>query len=289
MPLLPSSLTKARLCFWKPHPQGDAFDQAAQMPDLVGASSEFEGMDPLSLGLRGLGSRLEELDTRALITPDIFPSGVDSTSWLHMRHLKVEFYPCAPDGRWYFSGPRGENPHATGFTITREEHYPPGQEDDEEMHVLLSDEEEENTSGEELYILRQTDMFRTLPIAEHINPLLLAFASSLRQKMPSLEDAELFTWLTWRPSEERAQEYEGSDDAPPLAEDQTIMFRWGVRYDAPKGDGKGKVTWQVGEDWRPADEIMKAFEDLVGGDGENIEWEAFEFVEERELDPADFM
>lgn len=291
MPQLPSSFTKARLWFWKPNPQGDAFDQAAQMPDLVGALSEFEGMDPVSLGLRDLGSRLEELDIRTLITPDVFPSGGDSTSWPHMRHLKVEFYPCAPDGRWYFSGPRGENPHATGFAITRQEHYPPGQEDDQEMHVLLSDEEEENTSGEELYVLRRPDMFRTLPIAEHINPLLLAFASSLqRQKMPSLEDAELFTWLTWRPSEERAQEYEGSDDAPSSAEDETTMFRWGVRYDAPKGDdGKGKVTWQVGQGWRPADEIMKAFEHLVGGDGENIEWEAFEFAGEREpLDPAYF-
>jgi hypothetical protein len=64
------------------------------------------------------------------------------------------------------------------------------------------------------------------------------------------------------------------------------MFGWGVRYDAPApGDGKGKVTWQVGEDWRPDAEIIKAFEDLVGGDGENMEWGAFEFVGEREEDP----
>ena len=293
MPLLPSSLTKARLWFWKPNAYGDGMDQAAQMPDLVGASpspsaNEFEGMDPVSLGLRDLGSRLEELDICALITPDLFPSSSNGLLWLYMRHIKVEFYPCAPDGRWYFSGPRGENPYATGFAITREEHYPPGQEDDDETHKLMSDEEDEYWGDEGIYDTRQPDMFRTLPIAERINPLLLAFVSSLqRQKMPSLQDAELFTWLTWRPSIERVEEYEESDEVPPTSdEEETVMFRWGVRYEAPAvgGDGKGKVTWQVGEDWRPDAETIKAFEDLVGGDGENMEWKAFEFLERRKQD-----
>ncbi|KAK0718700.1 hypothetical protein B0T21DRAFT_295904 [Apiosordaria backusii] len=300
MPLLPSSLTKVRLWFWRPSSHWDEVDQAAQMPDLVGASSsssstnEFEGIDPVSLGLRDLGSRLEELDVCALITPDLFPSGSDGLSWPHMRHLNVEFHPCAPDGSWYFSGPRGEDPHATGFAITREEHYPPGQEDDDETHELMSDEKEEyRGDAPDIYDLRNPDMFRLRPIAERINPLLLAFASSLqRQKMPALRDAELFTWLTWRPSKERAKEYEGSDDVPPTSyEEETVMFRWGVRYEAPAvgGDGKGKVTWQVGEDWRPEDGVIKAFEDLVGGDGENMEWKAFEFVEEREQDPEDYI
>lgn len=92
-------------------------------------------------------------------------------------------------------------------------------------------------------INRQPDMFRVLPIAERINPLLLAFASSLRREdMPSLQDAELFTWLTWRPSEKRAREYEGSDDGPPSAEDEVVLFRWGARYEVPDYGGKGKVT-----------------------------------------------
>ena len=310
MPLLPSSLAKVRLWFWRPSSHGDEMDQAAQMPDLVGSSStneEFEDMDPVSLGLRDLGSRLEELDVRALITPDLFPSG--GLSWPHMRHLKVEFHPCAPDGRWYFSGPRGEDPHQTGFAITQgeKEHYPPppGQEDDddndEKTDELMSHEEEEYSGdAPDIYDLRSPDMFRLRPIAERINPLLLAFASSLQrgQKMPALRDAELFTWLTWRPSKERAEEYEGSDDVPPTSyEDETVIFRWGVRYEAAPavgggGDGKGKVTWQVGEDWRPEKRVIKAFEHLVGGDGDgekNMEWKAFEFVEEREQDPEDYI
>ncbi|KAJ0270103.1 hypothetical protein COL940_011937 [Colletotrichum noveboracense] len=286
MPSLPSSLIKARLWFWRLNPYGGDADQAVHMPDLVGASpsspSEFEGMDPVSLGLRDLGSCLAELNIRALITPDLFRS----SSWPHMRHLRVEFHPCAPDGRWYFSGPRGEDPYPTGYAVTREEHYPPGSEDVEKTHALMSREEDEFEGDDEMCLERRPDMFRILPIAERIDPLLLAFVSSLRrQDTPSLEDAEMFTWLQWRPSKDRAEEYEGSDQVPPSEdEDQTVMFRWGVRYDAPDGNGKGKVTWQVGEDWRPGEEVIRAFEELVGGDGEDMEWEAFEFVGEREME-----
>jgi hypothetical protein len=322
MPLLPPSLAKARLWFWYPRAYGDSIDQAAQMPDLVGPApafgdtdpaaqmsdlvgalslspsptdSKFEGVDPVSLGLRILGSRLQELDIRALLTPDLFPFGTDSTPWTYMRHLKVEFYACAPDGRWYFSGPKGEDPFPTGYAIIPEEHYPPGQQDDDAVHALLSDEEEENKSGDELYLLRKPDMFRILPIADRINPLLLAFALSLH-RMPSLQDAELFTWLTWLPSEQRAEEYEGSKDVPPSwgeYEFPTVLFRWGVRYDAPRGDapgvdGKGKVIWQVGESWRPADEVVEAFGKLVGGDRERIEWRGFEFVQNRLGDDEEF-
>jgi hypothetical protein len=246
----------------------------------------------MSAGLRELGSRLEELDLYALITPDLFPSD-DTLIWPHMQYLHVEFYPCGPDGRWYFSGPRGEDPSGKGFDITREEHYPPGQEDDEETHRVLSDEADEywGEGAEVLYDHRLPDVFRIRPIAERINPLLLAFASSL-YRMPSLQDAELFTWLKWQPSTERAQEYEGSDEVPlTWADGQTLMFRWGVRYEAPAvgGNGKGKVTWQVGEDFTPEDRVIRAFEDLVGKDGEGMEWIAFEFLEQREQDGEDYI
>ncbi|KFY14149.1 hypothetical protein V492_02826 [Pseudogymnoascus sp. VKM F-4246] len=297
MPLLPSSLTKVRLWFWQTNAYGRE-DQAAQMPHLVGASMtlpltfEFDGMDPVSLGLRDLASRLEELDVIAMITPDLFHSRGDGLSWPRMQHLKVEFHPCAPTGSWYFSGPRGENPHTTGFDITREEHYPPeGPEYDDETHALWDDEEDEYWGDEGIYEHFSPDMFRIRPIVERINPLLLSFASSLqRQKMPSLQDAELFTWLTWQPSMDRFQEYEGTDEVPPTSNaEETVMFRWGVRYDAPKGDGKGKVTWQVGEDWRPEEEVIAAFKDLVGGEEENMEWKAFEYTEEREQDVDAFI
>ena len=58
----------------------------------------------------------------------------------------------------------------------------------------------------------------------------------------------------------------------------------GVKYKAPKGDGKGQVTWQVGENWRPKNEITRAFEDLLGKDRGNMEWQSFEYVRDRNPD-----
>ncbi|KAL2192811.1 hypothetical protein P885DRAFT_81824 [Corynascus similis CBS 632.67] len=79
-----SSFTKARFWFWDAG-WGYGLDQAEQMPDLVtGASqtpSEFKGMDPVSLGLRELGSRLEEFDARALITPDLLGKDRGNMEW----------------------------------------------------------------------------------------------------------------------------------------------------------------------------------------------------------------
>ncbi len=37
------------------------------------------------------------------------------------------------------------------------------------------------------------------------------------------------------------------------------------------------MTEQVGRDWRPEEEVVEAFEDLVGGYRENVECKAFEF------------
>ncbi|EAQ90362.1 hypothetical protein CHGG_02297 [Chaetomium globosum CBS 148.51] len=281
---LPISFKRARLWFWKPNPYGDDADQAIPMPDLVCARSccEFGGCDPLSLGLRDLATCLEELDVRALITPAIFPSVGRPLVWPHMRNLKIEFHPCAPDGKWYFSGPRGEDPHPEGYFIETKKHYPPG---------LEHDEKDEYDGEDDMYLQRQPDMFRTRPIPERINPFLLGFASSLKRRILPMQDAEfmLFTWLTWRPSEERAREYAGSSDAPPLAKDGPVMFRWGVKYGASNERGKGRVTWQVGQGWRPAENVVSAFEDLVSGDGGSMEWRALEFVREREQDPSVFM
>jgi hypothetical protein len=64
-----------------------------------------------------------------------------------------------------------------------------------------------------------------------------------------------------------------------------------IRGAAVGGDEKGRVTWQVGEDWRPEDEVLRAFADLVGGEDkeDNMEWKAFEFLGEREQDPDDYL
>ncbi|KAH7175195.1 hypothetical protein EDB81DRAFT_633444 [Dactylonectria macrodidyma] len=252
---IPVSLRKVRFWFW--HGRYNFMDdQAVPMPDLVHPADE----DPVSTGFRIMAPYLEELDLRAFLTPGLFKA-----QWPRMRRLRVEFHPCRPDGRWYFVGPRGENPNPDGYEVT-DEHYPPTgpNEADEEFD---EDWEENWTRNDEF----TPDMFRTEPLAERIEPLLSAFAVALKS-MPALEEAELFTNVSWNPSAERLDEY--GDEAPYDAE--YGGRRWGLRYVLGKDGVEGMVEWQVGA-WRPCEGVMELFEDL-GGDGElKMVWKEFKF------------
>ncbi|KAH7142791.1 hypothetical protein B0J13DRAFT_585496 [Dactylonectria estremocensis] len=215
------------------------------MPNLISPVDE----DPVSVGMRTIASYLEELDLRAFLTPDLFKAQVQ---WPRMRRLRIEFHPCRPDGCWYFVGPRGENPNPEGFEITHQ-HYPPTSpnEDDDELDEEFTENLDDTDS-------RLPDMFRTEPLADNIEPLLSAFATVLKG-MPALEEAELFTHISWNPSEERLAEY--GDEAPYDAE--YGGRRWGLRYVPGKDGVEGLVEWQVGE-WRPHEGIIKLFEGLGG-------------------------
>jgi hypothetical protein len=54
--------------------------------------------------------------------------------------------------------------------------------------------------------------------------------------------------------------------SPNVDDGNQVTFRWGVRYEAPKRDEKVTVTWQVGGNLRPGDEINKELEHLLGED-----------------------
>lgn len=95
---------------------------------------------------------------------------------------------------------------------------------------------------------------------------------------PKLEEAELFTYLAWQPSEERALEY--TVEAPYDVE--RGVRRWGLRYVAGKNGSKGLVECQFG-DWRSNEDVIKSFEALGGGDEVEITWEPFEFMEKGEV------
>lgn len=251
---IPVSLRKVRFWFWE-HRYNFSDDQAVPMPDLVHPAEE----DPVSTGLSIMAPYLEELDLRAFLTPALFKA-----QWSRMRRLRVEFHPCRPDGRWYFVGPRGENPNPDGYKVT-DEHYPPtGPNEADEQ---FDEDWEENWVRDDL----TPDMFRTEPLAEQIEPLLSAFAVALKS-MPALEEAELFTYVSWNPSAERLDEY--GDEAP-----YDVEYggrRWGLRYVPGKDGVEGILEWQVGA-WRPHEGVMKLFEDL-GGDGElKMVWKEFEF------------
>lgn len=278
---LPGSLRKARLWFWHPHAFYDKEDQSIPMPNLI----RPEDADPVSLGVRILASRLEELDLRAFLTPDLFRSPVE---WPHMKRLRVEFHPWCPDGTWYFVGPRGDNDEeenresegGDGFEIS-EEHYPPLEPN--ELDDEMDEEYVEEIEDEEEYLPK---MFRTEPFSRKIEPLLLAFAEALKG-MPVLEKAELFSYLAWQVTEERLGPFKNADEAPNCA-----IYRWGVSYTPGPGTNgaSGQITWQVGA-WRPQEHVLRAFEALGGETGQvDINWEPLDFLNQRnDLKPGVFM
>ncbi|KAG8159517.1 hypothetical protein KVR01_010154 [Diaporthe batatas] len=263
---LPAPLRTARLWFWRADGLPD-HDQAARLPDLVRPAA----VDPLSAGVRHLAARLEVLDLRAFVMPDLFSASAGHAPWSGgMRRLRVEFHPFRPDGSWYFVGPRGEDPHPGGFAVG-EEHYPPAvrTREDEEVDEDYGEDQAGHGRGYE-HDARSYDLFQVEPSAERVEPLLEAFGEALGG-MPSLEEAELFAWLTWQPSDEREREYGGDGSG----DESFRSWRWGIRYVSAKDGMKGRVEWQVG-DWRPREEIVKLFESLGGGDGVEVEWKPLE-------------
>lgn len=257
---IPASLTKAALHFWTPQ-QIPQEDQTVPRPNLIYPADR----DPVSLGLCKLAAQLQILDVRALVTENLFPApqAPAQEQWSKMKRLRIDFHPLRPDGRWYFVGPRGEDPHDSqngGFKISESEHYPP-EHDTEEDGELDNEWEDDPNGGEEVNLL--PDLFRTEPCRDRIEPLLAAFAKALTGKrMPDLEIAELFSYLWWNPSESRANEY-GMDTSSGI---DTRTYQWGVKYVAGQGEKdssavSSKVQWQVG-DWRPSREVMSLFEGL---------------------------
>jgi hypothetical protein len=272
---IPASLTRAALHFW-PFFNLPKHDQSVARPNLIHPADK----DPVSVGLCKLGAQLSLFDVRAVVTPDLFPSPEASTDeqWSQMRRFRLEFHSLRSDGRWYFVGPGGEDPHDSeqgGYKISDTEHYPRETDTDEDMD--LDSEYDDNPDDEYDY---HVDMFRTEPCRVRIEPLLAAFAKSLtRDNMPNLEDAEIFTHLWWDPSDDREEQEYGL----PLRKGH----RWGVKFIAGRGskeqeDGDAAaaaptlpvVQWQVG-DWRPSEEVMSLFESLGQQEWLDFEWDRY--------------
>ncbi|KAE9566242.1 hypothetical protein CGCF415_v012922 [Colletotrichum fructicola] len=280
---IPAGLTRAALHFW-PFFSRPNNDQSVARPNLIHPADK----DPVSVGLCKLGAQLSLFDIRAMITPDLFPSpeAPAHQQWSQIRRFRLEFHSLRSDGRWYFVGPGGEDPHDSeegGYTIS-DEHYP--REIDTEEDDELDDEYGDNPDDEYDYRL---DMFRTEPCRQRLEPLLAAFAKSLTTpNMPRLEDAEMFTYLWWDPSNDRDSEKYGL----PMKKGH----RWGVKFIAGRSDEKDKkdsdaaaaaptppvVQWQVG-DWRPSDEVMSLFESLGRQEWLNLEWDKYRSTAGRDL------
>ncbi|KAK3898507.1 hypothetical protein C8A05DRAFT_18933 [Staphylotrichum tortipilum] len=273
---IPASLTRAALHFW-PFFKLPRDVQSVARPNLIHPADQ----DPVSIGLCKLGAQLTMFDVRAMITPDLFPSPEAPTDqqWSRMRRFRLEFHSLRPDGRWYFVGPGGEDAYDSeqgGYKISDTKHYPCETDTDEDvaLHVEYDD------SPRSEYDL-SVDMFRTEPCRERIEPLLVAFAKSLtRDNMPSLEDAEIFTYLWWQPSDDSAvEEY----DLP-----TRNSHRWGVKFIAGRGSKTQKdgdaiapttpvVQRQVGN-WRPSKEVIGLFESLGRQEWLGFEWSRYRYT-----------
>jgi hypothetical protein len=281
---IPTSLTRVALHFW-PFFNLPKHDQSVARPNLIHPADK----DPVSVGLCKLGAQLTLFDVRAVITPDLFPSpeAPSEQQWSQMRRFRLEFHTLCPNGRWYFVGPGGEDPHDSeegGYKISDTEHYPPvsDTDKDENLHAEL-----DANLGEAYDDGYNLNMFRVEPCRERIEPLLAAFAKSLtRDNMPSLEDAEMFTHLWWAPSDEiEAKGYDLS---------MKKGHRWGVKFIAGRGSKRQKsnaaaaaprppvVQWQVG-DWRPSQEVMSLFESLGPQEWLDVEWNKYRDTSGRDL------
>ncbi|KAH7305461.1 hypothetical protein B0I35DRAFT_483822 [Stachybotrys elegans] len=250
---IPATLTKAKLYFFRARALADE-DHSRVMPNLVYPAAR----DPVSLGLRTLATKLEELSLRAFITDDLFPP--PEAPWSRMRRLYIEFHPFRPDGSWYFDGPDGKNPHPQGFIVS-DEHYPPHRDTPEDKEI----DEEWNYHPSADCGEPQPDMFRTEPVTDKIEPLISAFASAVKN-MGALEEAELFTYLWWYPAENR--EHVVGEPFPDTSDEG--VYKWGLRYVSGNAAGKGSVQWQVGA-WRPSQDVMMLFEEL--GEQEYLDFE----------------
>lgn len=189
----------------------------------------------MSMGLCKLGAQLTLFDIRAMVTPDPFPNPEASPEqqWSQMRQFRLEFHTLCPNGRWYFVGTGGEDLHDSEqgrYKISDTEHYPrkTDTDEDEALHEKLAD-----NWGEAYDDYPEPNMFRVGPCRDRIEPLLAAFAKYLaRDNMPYLEDAEIFTHLSWWPSDDmEAKQY----DLP-----RKKGHRWGVKFIAGRGSKKQK-------------------------------------------------
>ena len=270
---IPTSLTRVALHFW-PFFSRPRDDQSVARPNLIYPADK----DPVSVGLCKLGTQLMLFDVRAMVTSDLFPSPEASAhqQWSQMQRFRLEFHSLRPDGRWYFVGPGGEDPHDSeqgGYKISDTEHYPSETDTDEDLdlHSEYGDNPDDGTEYD-------LNMFRIRPSRERIEPLLVAFAKSLtRDNMPSLEDAEIFTHLWWHPSDDRVEEAYSL----PMKKGH----RWGVKFISGRAAAAPTtpvVQWQVG-DWRPSKEVLSLFETLGRQEWLDLKWDKYRYTAGHDL------
>ncbi|PGH29602.1 hypothetical protein GX50_07635 [[Emmonsia] crescens] len=245
--IFPAKLKTAKLHFGSNRDShlGWHVDQNVTLPNLI----EPLSYDPLCSALRVFSLRLTELDIHifadsSLFWPSSGESGAAPPHWPYLKRLNVEFQPASPSGVWYFQGPDGEGRNATAYKVTHE-HYPSLTESEADKEWDRNRYDEDGT-----LLSVSNSLFRIIPIDEHLEPFLEAFAKALCN-MPLLEEACLLTTLMWRPGARI-----GCKD-----DNYATANWWSVTYAATSA--VPCLTWQVIGGWRPSDELRQHFYDVA--------------------------
>jgi hypothetical protein len=195
-------------------------------------------------------TRLKDVHLQACILPELFwpPDDVrGSPFWPNLETLVVHSVQHTPEGHWYFMEDPAIASHAEFV----------GEEDaDVDPDGLRAEDADYDTAN----------TFRTLPDPERLNPLLIAVARAI-QHAPVLRHVSLCLDDTNRKLNPK---YLANHEELDLRRSFTLFYLAAGVPDCYGADealfGKARVVWEVG-DWRPDEEVQRAWRDAVGPDG----------------------
>jgi hypothetical protein len=166
--------------------------------------------DPLSTALRRTFSQcpnLTHLSLTGVFDSSLFwPSSQQPLSmpapncWPNLQSVIVTFDPTTPSGRWYFTGPSGNDPEQDVTSLpTADDNNDDDSDPDSEDSPRSDDDDDawdpfDVEEHDRLIGIKPIRVFRSVPNPTHLNPLILAFANFVENiTSPFLRIAALTT------------------------------------------------------------------------------------------------
>lgn len=214
-------------------------NETTKPPNLIPASSQA---DPLNVEMHKLiqraGISTVSFSAQHVISPEFFwPYGGVNVApktpfWPNLTRISMVLSPVTPGGDWYFIPDERIASYAEFAGENRHSHE----------HSTETD-------------LPDSNVFRSIPNPETMNPLLIAMAHAIRHA-PSLKHIGLrFSEILY-----------------PEFIDRKVVRAFDLYFKAAGVDswhgtvGKPSVIWEV-NDWRPDEDVQRHFKDALGPDG----------------------
>ncbi|KAK2865321.1 hypothetical protein FQN49_003694 [Arthroderma sp. PD_2] len=222
-------------------------DEASILPNYVPSSSR---VDPMNLAMHEFIQRTDvsefNLSCRHVISPGLFWPYDDTLGpiptplWPNLKEVQIFPVAYTPDGNWYFMGDPNIASHSEFIGANRDN-------DTQELH------DTDDTDN----------IFRSIPIPERMNPLLIAMARAVRFA-PSLEQVDL--------------RFGEIDLSPRYVKVSGIKRQFDVYYRArgtPSPFYEGPLTQKPSlicevQDWRLDKGVEKLWMEALGPDGEIV-------------------